>query len=346
MTGSASDPLDWQPHIRNKPRREALANRFRDPHDPLQDRDRPRHVADRLRRAVPAHDVRRQADARPRADAGHRPREPRLQGQARRAGRRLPRPRRRAEAGARDLHRERRHGQDGARPGRGRRRDAGEVRGLPRPVPRLRLVAVDRRARRTSGSSLLPAAQEHILAQEDGKDRLLQRRDASCRRRSRSPCRTTRRCASATTSASSRPCAPCSPRARPASARPTRTSTTRSGRSSRGPSSSDEVIDIFAAAGPEEARHLDPVRRVPGRGPRHAAAEPRRRAAAEAAERRDQDARSRRNVVQARSFAEMLEQALRTLPEPRHRDGAGDRGADRAREGDARGRTRAARSSA
>ncbi len=35
MTGSASDPLDWQPHIRNKPRREALAQRFRDPADPL-----------------------------------------------------------------------------------------------------------------------------------------------------------------------------------------------------------------------------------------------------------------------------------------------------------------------
>jgi type I restriction enzyme R subunit len=35
MTGSASDPPDWQQHIRNKPRREALANRFRDPGDPL-----------------------------------------------------------------------------------------------------------------------------------------------------------------------------------------------------------------------------------------------------------------------------------------------------------------------
>ena len=33
MTGSASDPTDWQPHIRNKPRREALAQRFRDPAD-------------------------------------------------------------------------------------------------------------------------------------------------------------------------------------------------------------------------------------------------------------------------------------------------------------------------
>ncbi len=36
MTGSASDPPEWQQHIRNKPRREALANRFRDPSDPLQ----------------------------------------------------------------------------------------------------------------------------------------------------------------------------------------------------------------------------------------------------------------------------------------------------------------------
>ncbi len=35
MTGSASDPLDWQPHVRNKARREALAHRFRDPVDPL-----------------------------------------------------------------------------------------------------------------------------------------------------------------------------------------------------------------------------------------------------------------------------------------------------------------------
>ena len=36
MTGAASDPADWQPHVRTKPRREALAARFRDPGDPLQ----------------------------------------------------------------------------------------------------------------------------------------------------------------------------------------------------------------------------------------------------------------------------------------------------------------------
>jgi type I restriction enzyme R subunit len=35
MTGAASDPLDWQPHIRNKAGREALATRFKQPDDPL-----------------------------------------------------------------------------------------------------------------------------------------------------------------------------------------------------------------------------------------------------------------------------------------------------------------------
>ena len=35
MTGSASDPPEWQQHVRNKARREALANRFRDADDPL-----------------------------------------------------------------------------------------------------------------------------------------------------------------------------------------------------------------------------------------------------------------------------------------------------------------------
>ncbi len=33
MTGAASDPVGWQQHIRNKARREALAARFRDPND-------------------------------------------------------------------------------------------------------------------------------------------------------------------------------------------------------------------------------------------------------------------------------------------------------------------------
>jgi type I restriction enzyme R subunit len=35
MTGSASDPLDWQQHIRSKSGREAMASRFKDESDPL-----------------------------------------------------------------------------------------------------------------------------------------------------------------------------------------------------------------------------------------------------------------------------------------------------------------------
>ena len=35
MTGSASDPVGWQPHVRTKSRREALAKRLKDPKDPL-----------------------------------------------------------------------------------------------------------------------------------------------------------------------------------------------------------------------------------------------------------------------------------------------------------------------
>ncbi|KQC11929.1 MAG: DEAD/DEAH box helicase [Desulfuromonas sp. SDB] len=35
MTGSSSDPIDWQPHIRNKERRRAIGDRVKDPFDPL-----------------------------------------------------------------------------------------------------------------------------------------------------------------------------------------------------------------------------------------------------------------------------------------------------------------------
>ncbi|MHC1783823.1 MAG: type I restriction endonuclease subunit R [Anaerolineaceae bacterium] len=35
MTGSASDPLDWQEHIRNKEKRKAIGNRLKDPEDEL-----------------------------------------------------------------------------------------------------------------------------------------------------------------------------------------------------------------------------------------------------------------------------------------------------------------------
>ena len=110
MTGSAADGPEWQQHIRDKRRREALAKRFKNANDPF----KVVIVRDMWLTGFdvpsPAHHVRGQADAGARADAGHRPGEPRLQGQARRAGGGLPRPRPGVEAGARDLHRERRQG--------------------------------------------------------------------------------------------------------------------------------------------------------------------------------------------------------------------------------------------
>ena len=35
MTGGVTDPPEWQPHIRNKLGLEAIAKRFKNPHDPL-----------------------------------------------------------------------------------------------------------------------------------------------------------------------------------------------------------------------------------------------------------------------------------------------------------------------
>ncbi len=36
MTGNATDPVEWQPHIRNKQRREAIGERFKNPNDSLE----------------------------------------------------------------------------------------------------------------------------------------------------------------------------------------------------------------------------------------------------------------------------------------------------------------------
>jgi hypothetical protein len=67
MTGAASDPAAWQPHIGKRPkaRRELLAQRAKKPADPLK--------------------------LVTRADASHRPREPGVPGQTRRTGGRLHR---------------------------------------------------------------------------------------------------------------------------------------------------------------------------------------------------------------------------------------------------------------
>ena len=80
MTGSASDPLDWQPHIRNKTAARGPGKPLPRSRGSTPDRAGARHVVDWFRRTVAPHHVRGQANARPRADAGHRAREPGVQG--------------------------------------------------------------------------------------------------------------------------------------------------------------------------------------------------------------------------------------------------------------------------
>ncbi len=173
MTGSASDPLDWQPHIRNKPRREALAKRFKD--------------AERSAQVVIVRDMWLTGFDAPSLHTMYVDKPMRGHGLMQAIARvnRVFRDKPgglvvdylgladELKAGAGDLHRERRHGADGPRPGRGRGRDAGEARGLLRRSSTASTGRRGRPARRRSGSASCPPAQEHILAQENGKDRFL-----------------------------------------------------------------------------------------------------------------------------------------------------------------------------
>ena len=173
MTGSAADGPEWQQHIRDKRRREALGKRFKNARDPFKIvivRDMWLTGFD-----VPssAHDVRGQAHARPWTDAGHRPGESRLQGQARRVGGGLSGHRAGTEAGSGDLYGERRAGRT-ALP----QEEAVAVMLEKYEVCRGLFHGFDWSAWVTGtsaqkGSALLPNAQEHILKQEDGKERLM-----------------------------------------------------------------------------------------------------------------------------------------------------------------------------
>ena len=104
MTGNATDRPGLQEHVFTKTQRKRLEKRFKDAGRSAAAGDRARYVADGLRRALLPYDVRGQADARARADAGDRPREPRLQGQAGRAGGRLHRHWGRSEKRAANLY--------------------------------------------------------------------------------------------------------------------------------------------------------------------------------------------------------------------------------------------------
>ena len=145
MTGGASDPPDWQPHIRNKPRREALAKRFRDAGDPLQivlvrdmwltGFDAPSLHTMYVDKPMRGHGL-MQAIARVNRVFKDKPGGLVVDylGLAHELGTSLG-----------DLHRKRRRREDRARSGGSSGGDAGEVRDLLRPVPRLRPVQVDYR---------------------------------------------------------------------------------------------------------------------------------------------------------------------------------------------------------
>lgn len=85
MTGSASDPQEYQPHVRNKAGLEPLGSAVPRCPRPVPACDRAGHVAHGIRLALDAHALCGQAHARAQPRAGDCPGEPDLQGQARRS---------------------------------------------------------------------------------------------------------------------------------------------------------------------------------------------------------------------------------------------------------------------
>ena len=143
MTGSASDPQEWQKHVRNKARREALGNRFRDANDPfsivlvrdmwLTGFDAPSLHTMYLDKPMRGHGL-MQAIARVNRVFKDKPGGLVVDYLG------LANDLRQALV---HLHRERRNGAHRHRQGRGGSRNAGKVRRLLCPVSRLRLVKVD-----------------------------------------------------------------------------------------------------------------------------------------------------------------------------------------------------------
>ena len=154
ISAQATDRQEISRFRRSKPELKELAKRFKDPDDPL----RVVVVKDMwltgFRRARAAHAVRGQADARPRAVAGDRAREPGVPGQARRADRRLHRDRRGPPRVSARLRREGR-GRAGDPSGAGGRGAVGEVRGALRDAAPDRLPPGRAATRAEPGEAVL-----------------------------------------------------------------------------------------------------------------------------------------------------------------------------------------------
>jgi type I restriction enzyme R subunit len=143
------------------------------PHGPAARGHRARHVADRVRCALDAHALRGQAHAGPRADAGHRARQPRLRRQGRRPGGGLPRPGRQPPQGHGHVHPGRRQGRAAAELSQALavlREKLDVCRGFFHGFDYGPFLRGDRFER----LRLLPPAMEHVLAQgSDGRERYL-----------------------------------------------------------------------------------------------------------------------------------------------------------------------------
>ena len=334
MTGSASDPLEWQPHIRNKPRREALAQRFRGSADPLRvvlvrdmwltGFDAPSLHTMYVDKPMRGHGL-MQAIARVNRVFKDKPGGLVVDylGLAHELKRALATYTESSGAGRTALD------QDEAVAVMLEKYDVGC--GL--------LHGFDR-SRWTTGApqerlNLLPAAQEHILAQDNGKERYLNAvKELSQAFALAVPHEETLRIRDdvgffqAVRAALSKRAA--------GEARPEEELDLAVRQIISRAVASEGVMDIFAAAGlgrPDISVLSDEfLAEVRGMPQRNLAAELLQKLL-----KGEISTRRRKNVVQARSFAEMLEQTLRSIPEPGNRGGAGYRGADPARKGDAGG---------
>ena len=327
MTGAASDPVDWQPHIRNKTRREGLAKRFRDPDDSLQvvlvrdmwltGFDAPSLHTMYVDKPMRGHGL-MQAIARVNRVFKDKPGGLVVDylGLAQDLKKALATYTESGGEGETALDQE----------------QAVAVMQEKYDVCRGLFHGFDWSAWTTGGAAeklgLLPAAQEHILAQEDGKERCLNAvRELSQAFALAVPHEETTRIRDdvgffqAVRAALSKRAAG---ETRPEEeSGPCRAPDHLAGGGLRGGDGH------LRRRGPGQAGYLGAVGGVPGRGARHAAPQPGRRAAGEAAQ-----GRGLNPTAQERGAGSLLRRDAgedpAALPESRDRGGAGDRGADRA----------------
>ena len=332
MTGSASDPREWQPHIRNKLRREALANRFRDAADPLQ----VVIVRDMWLTGFNAPSLHTMYVDKPMRGHG-------LMQAIARVNRvfkdkpgglvvdylGLAQELKDALVTYTESGGEGQTALDQNKAVEAMREKYEVCCGLFYGFDRSKWISGTERL------GLLPAAQEHILAQEDGKDRYVQAvRELSQAFALAVPHEDALRIRDdvgffQAVQAVLAKSAPSSAQSKEDMDHAVRQIISQA-------VASEGVTDIFAAAGLEKAEHLGAIRRVFGRGEEDAATQPRRGVVAEAAQGRTHYPPAKKRSASA-FFLRDARADPAPLSEPGHRGRAGDRRIDWACQGNARG---------